>query len=83
MNHPWINSVQPMLSETLASPRFQLFATAVFSGATVAAVLLGYQTLEREERVYKLKNSIPIDDAGLQTVSRNEYRSRYSVTDLV
>jgi hypothetical protein len=55
-------------SETLSNPRFQLFAAAAFSGATVASLILGYQALEREERVYELKNSIPADDPNLQPV---------------
>ena len=57
-------------SETLSNPRFQLFATAVLSGATVASLLLGYQALEREERVYELKSSIPSpsEDPNLQFV---------------
>ncbi|CAM1506300.1 Fc.00g059410.m01.CDS01 [Cosmosporella sp. VM-42] len=52
----------------LSNPRFQLFATAVLSGATVASLLLGYQALEREERVYELKSSIPSpsEDPNLQ-----------------
>lgn len=41
------------------SHRFQLFATAVLSGAGVAALLLGYQTLAREERIHDLKASVP------------------------
>jgi hypothetical protein len=55
-------------SETLSNPRFQLFATAIFSGATVASLLLGYQALEREERISELKNSIPADDPNVQHV---------------
>ncbi|KYK58944.1 ThiF domain protein [Drechmeria coniospora] len=47
------------LSDTLASHRFQLLATAVLSGATAASLLLGYQALEREERLTELKQSIP------------------------
>lgn len=39
--------------------RVQLIATAIASGVTVASLLLGYQTLEREERLSELKNSIP------------------------
>jgi tRNA threonylcarbamoyladenosine dehydratase len=56
--------------DTLNNPRFQLFATAVLSGATVASLLLGYQALEREERVYELKSSIPSpsDDPELKRV---------------
>lgn len=55
-------------SDTINSHRFQLFATAVLSGATVASLLLGYQALEREERVSELKNSIPREDRGQQRV---------------
>jgi tRNA threonylcarbamoyladenosine dehydratase len=55
-------------SDTFSNPRFQLFAAAVFSAATTASLLLGYQALEREERVYELKNSIPADDPNIQPV---------------
>ncbi|KAG6053743.1 hypothetical protein E4U17_004398 [Claviceps sp. LM77 group G4] len=48
-----------LLSDTLSNPRFQLFLTAVLSGATVASLILGYQALEREERLEELKSSIP------------------------
>ncbi|KAG6240609.1 hypothetical protein E4U24_006416 [Claviceps purpurea] len=47
------------LSDTLSNPRFQLLLTAVLSGATVASLILGYQALEREERLEELKSSIP------------------------
>lgn len=47
------------LSETFSSPRVQLLATAAVSGVTVAGLILGYQALEREERLSELKNSIP------------------------
>lgn len=50
-------------SDTISNPRFQLLATAVVSGATAASLLLGYQALERNERISQLKNSIPDDDA--------------------
>ncbi|KAI5467852.1 hypothetical protein BGZ63DRAFT_372334 [Mariannaea sp. PMI_226] len=56
-------------SDTISNPRFQLFATAVLSGATVASLLLGYQALERDERVSELKNSIPRDDSELQRLT--------------
>lgn len=39
--------------------RVQLLATAIASGVTVASLLLGYQALEREERLSELKSSIP------------------------
>ncbi|KAJ6446896.1 NADH:ubiquinone oxidoreductase subunit [Purpureocillium lavendulum] len=48
-----------LISDALANPRFQLLATAVLSGATVASLILGYQALEREERLTELKKSIP------------------------
>ncbi|PHH90624.1 hypothetical protein CDD83_3141 [Cordyceps sp. RAO-2017] len=48
-----------LFSESLANPRFQLLATAVLSGAAVASLILGYQALEREERLTELKKSIP------------------------
>lgn len=46
-------------SDLISSPRFQLVATAIASGATVAALILGYQAFEQEERLSELKNSIP------------------------
>ena len=51
-------------SDLFSTPRFQLFATAVLSGATVASLILGYQALEREERLEELKKSIPPADDG-------------------
>ncbi|KAG5939725.1 hypothetical protein E4U59_002933 [Claviceps monticola] len=48
-----------LLSDTFLNPRFQLLLTAVLSGATVASLILGYQALEREERLEELKSSIP------------------------
>lgn len=47
------------LSDTLSNPRVQLLATAAVSGVTVAGLILGFQALEREERLSELKNSIP------------------------
>ena len=44
------------------SHKFQLAATAVVSGVTVAVLLLGYQALAREERVHDLKASVPALD---------------------
>ncbi|CAG9940527.1 unnamed protein product [Clonostachys rosea f. rosea IK726] len=55
--------MNPIVADTLANPRFQLFATAVFSGATVASLILGYQSLERGQRISRLKNSIPRSEA--------------------
>ncbi|KAF7557654.1 hypothetical protein G7046_g6003 [Stylonectria norvegica] len=56
-------------SDTFASPRFQLFATAVLSGATAASLVLGYQSLAREERVHELKDSIPSNDPNLRKLN--------------
>jgi hypothetical protein len=51
--------------DAISNHRFQLFATAVISGATIATLLLGYQALEREERLTELKSSIPsLTDRG-------------------
>lgn len=47
------------ISDTLSNPRVQLLATAAVSGVTVAGLILGFQALEREERLSELKNSIP------------------------
>ncbi|KAM0461961.1 hypothetical protein ACHAPV_002542 [Trichoderma viride] len=47
------------LSDTFSNPRVQLLATAAVSGVTVAGLILGFQALEREERLSELKNSIP------------------------
>lgn len=48
-----------LLSDLTTNTRFQFAATALFSGATVAALIFGYQALEKEERLSELKNSIP------------------------
>lgn len=47
------------ISDTFSNPRVQLLATAAVSGVTVAGLILGFQALEREERLSQLKNSIP------------------------
>lgn len=53
------------IPDSLASPRFQLIATAVLSSATAVCLLLGYQALDREERLSELKSSIPsLADGG-------------------
>ncbi|KAK2020816.1 ThiF family protein [Colletotrichum zoysiae] len=50
-------------SKAASSPHAQLAATAVLSGATVACLILGYQALERKERIEGLKKSIPSSSA--------------------
>lgn len=61
-----------LLSRATSDSRFQLAATAVISGGIVAAGLLSYQRLSHEQRVSRLKDSIPnpSDDHPLQKVSR-------------
>lgn len=45
--------------EIFSNQRFQLLATGVLSATAAASLLLGYQALEREERLSQLKSSIP------------------------
>ena len=47
------------LDRQFASHRVQLAATAVLSGAAVAATIYGAQAIRRKERVEELKASIP------------------------
>ncbi|ROT35398.1 ubiquitin-protein ligase molybdopterin-converting factor [Sodiomyces alkalinus F11] len=47
------------LSKAASDPRVQLATTAIISGATVACLIFGYQSLAREERLDELKRSIP------------------------
>ena len=61
-----------IFSQAASSSKVQLVATALVSGAVAASVLLGYQRLQREERISRLKSSIPSpSDEGddLQQVS--------------
>ena len=53
------STMSQFVSDLVSNPRFQLAATAIASGATVAALILGYQAFEQEERLSELKNSIP------------------------
>lgn len=61
-----------LVSRATSDARFQLAATAVISGGIVAAGLLSYQRLSHEQRVSRLKDSIPnpSDDHPLQKVGR-------------
>ena len=47
------------LDRQFSSHRVQLAATAVLSGAAVAATIYGTQAIRRKERVEELKASIP------------------------
>ncbi|KAM3473603.1 hypothetical protein MY8738_008296 [Beauveria namnaoensis] len=53
-----------------STPRGQLLATAVVSGTAVAALILGFQALEREERLSALKNSIPSVTDGKHHINK-------------
>jgi tRNA A37 threonylcarbamoyladenosine dehydratase len=68
-----VRTMTSYISDVLAHPRFPLFATAVCSGATVAAFILGYQFLDREERVYELKSSIPSPAEGADSHRINSF----------
>ncbi|KAI1392508.1 ubiquitin-protein ligase molybdopterin-converting factor [Hypoxylon trugodes] len=57
-----------------ASSKVQFAATAIASGAVVVGAILGYQRLQREERVHQLKDSIPsILDEGEALRRLNSY----------
>lgn len=47
------------LERTTVNSKVQLAATAIASGAVVAGTILGYQRLQRKERINQLKESIP------------------------
>ncbi|KAK3940551.1 hypothetical protein QBC46DRAFT_384838 [Diplogelasinospora grovesii] len=57
--------------------KMQLAATAVISGAAVAAAILGYQRLQQEERLSRLKGSIdaPVDESIESAVREKQPRS--------
>ena len=58
------------VQDVFSTPRSQLIATAVASGAAVASLIFGYQALEREERLSELKDSIPsLGGSSSSTVS--------------
>ncbi|KAI5867478.1 ubiquitin-protein ligase molybdopterin-converting factor [Durotheca rogersii] len=47
------------LERAVSNSQVQLAATAIASGAVVAGLILGSQRLQREERLHRLKDSIP------------------------
>ncbi|KAK8016229.1 hypothetical protein PG993_014418 [Apiospora rasikravindrae] len=51
------------LSQATSNTKVQFATTAVVSGAVVASAILGYQQLQRNERINKLKDSIPSFEA--------------------
>ncbi|PHH54573.1 tRNA threonylcarbamoyladenosine dehydratase [Ceratocystis fimbriata CBS 114723] len=61
-----MTTIASTLSDWLNSPKFQLAATAIVSGAAVAGIILGAQALEREERLIQLKQSIPPPSSASQ-----------------
>lgn len=67
------------LERASINPRIQLAATAIASGAVVASAILGYQRLQRVERVHKLKSSIPSLAAGEALRKVSETRQNYTI----
>ncbi|KAK3310955.1 uncharacterized protein B0T15DRAFT_387573 [Chaetomium strumarium] len=62
-----------MDSSLVSNPRVQLAATALVSAAVAAGTILSYQRLQRNDRVSRLKGSIPQyddDEPALQSVTR-------------
>lgn len=54
-----------LFSQAASNPKVQFATTAIVSGAVVASAILSYQQLQRDERISKLKDSIPsLDDEG-------------------
>ncbi|KAK5991251.1 tRNA threonylcarbamoyladenosine dehydratase 2 [Cladobotryum mycophilum] len=70
------------LSDTLSSPRFHLFATAALSGATVASLILGYQALEKEERLSELKSSMPSSPTDSNENRLNDFGASLNPEDV-
>lgn len=68
------------LAQATSNSKVQLAATAVVSGAVVAAAILGFQRLQQEERLSRLKKSIPDPDGNdnaLQKVGPYLLQSSY------
>ncbi|CEJ90819.1 Putative Ubiquitin-protein ligase molybdopterin-converting factor [[Torrubiella] hemipterigena] len=66
--------IMSRILDTLTTSKWQLIATAVASGATVASIIFAYQALEREERLSELKNSIPsLKDKNHESRVLNEF----------
>lgn len=62
--------MESFIERASTNTRVQFAATAIASGAVVAGAILGYQGLRREERVHRLKNSIPSLGAGAEALRR-------------
>jgi hypothetical protein len=61
-----------MDSSLTSNPKVQLAATAFVSAAVAAGTILSYQRLQRNDRVSRLKGSIPQyedDEPALQSVT--------------
>lgn len=57
----------PAMSTLTSNPKVQLAATAVVSAAVAASAILSYQRLQKDERVSRLKHSIPQPGSGAET----------------
>ncbi|KAI0848492.1 ubiquitin-protein ligase molybdopterin-converting factor [Daldinia vernicosa] len=72
------------LERTTVNSKVQLAATAIASGAVVAGTILGYQRLQRKERINQLKESIPslLDEGkptsfdGASTADKEDLRNQ-------
>ncbi|KAI2782247.1 ubiquitin-protein ligase molybdopterin-converting factor [Daldinia loculata] len=72
------------LERTTVNSKVQLAATAIASGAVVAGTILGYQRLQRKERINQLKESIPslLDEGkltsfdGTSTTDKEDLRNQ-------
>ncbi|KAK7985125.1 hypothetical protein PG996_005632 [Apiospora saccharicola] len=63
-----------LFSQAASNPKVQFATTAIVSGAIVASAILSYQQLQRDERIYNLKRSIPsLDDEGREVGKITNY----------
>lgn len=58
------------LSQATSNTKVQFATTAIVSGAVVASAILGYQQLQRNERINKLKDSIPSLEADRDALGK-------------
>ncbi|KAK8104029.1 uncharacterized protein PG998_011062 [Apiospora kogelbergensis] len=69
------------LSQATSNTKVQFATTAIVSGAVVASAILGYQQLQRNERINKLKDSIPSAGADRDALGKLTNYGGASTTD--
>ncbi|KAK8851614.1 ubiquitin-protein ligase molybdopterin-converting factor [Apiospora arundinis] len=69
------------LSQATSNTKVQFATTAIVSGAVVASAILGYQQLQRNERINKLKDSIPSLEADRDALGKLTNYGGASTTD--